>query len=68
MCVMSRDLSRDGSPPSPPGYCHLTFHVIAQPVPGIHQLSPHPPVGLCMGGGGIIPPNTLADRGVGERL
>ena len=58
MNLVSRDLWRGGSPPSPPRYCpvsgprdHVTGHVIARPEFSSTSTVPHPQVGLCMGGG-----------------
>jgi len=65
MKLVSRDLWRGGSPPSPPGYCHVTGprdhvtgHVIARPVSTV----PPPPSWPVYGGEGSpwAPPYVMA--------
>jgi len=76
MYVMSRDLSRDGSPPlsarvlSPDlSRDHAAWVLFRVPgaytVPWIHQVSPHPRVGLCMWGEGSLPPIHRPTGGLG---
>jgi len=60
ICLLSRDLWRNGFPPSPPGYSHVRgprddvrSHVIAKTEFSLSYVSPHPQICLCMGGGGV---------------